>query len=60
MKPNYTFSGMMKDSENKPYTVQLHYNQDGFKAFGKVVTHKTKIFFIGDSYTSSIEVSNEF
>ena len=59
MKPNYTYSGIMKDSKNKPYPVQLHYNQDGFKAFGEVASKKTKIFFIGDSYTSSIEVSND-
>lgn len=58
-KPNYTFSGKMKDSENQPYPVDLRYDQNGFKAFGKIQTTKPKIFFIGDSYTSSIEVSNE-
>lgn len=58
-KPNYTFSGTMKDSHGQPYPVDLRYDQNGFKAFGNIQTTKPKIFFIGDSYTSSIEVSNK-
>ncbi len=57
--PNYIFSGTMQDSQNQSYPVELSYDQNGFKAFGKLPTTKPKLFFIGDSYTSSIEVSNE-
>lgn len=59
MTPNYTFEGIMKDVKLTPYPVQLRYNKNGFKAFGNIQTKRPKILFIGDSYTSSIEVSNE-
>ncbi len=59
MKPNYTFNGLMKDSEYQTYPVHLEYDQNGFKAFGNIYAKKPKVFFIGDSYTSCIEVSNK-
>lgn len=59
MTPNYTFSGTVKNSENEPYPVALKYDENGFKAFGDPKSTKKKVFFIGDSYTACIEVSNE-
>lgn len=59
MTPNYTFSGIVKNSENEPYPVELKYDENGFKEYGNPNSNKKKVFFIGDSYTACIEVSNE-
>lgn len=59
MTPNYSFQGVMYDSENQSYDVDLKFNQEGFKSFGNIESSKKKAFFIGDSYTASIEVSNQ-
>ena len=59
MTPNYTFSGEVKDTKNNPYPVNIQYDENGFKAFGNPKSTKKKVFFIGDSYTACIEVSND-
>ncbi|MFT6359277.1 MAG: hypothetical protein ACJAYJ_003506 [Saprospiraceae bacterium] len=59
MSPNYTFSGKVKDSKNEEYQVNLKYDEHGFKAYGDPNSTKKKVFFIGDSYTASVEVSND-
>lgn len=58
MTPNYTYKGTVKDVKGEKYPVELSYNEHGFKAFGDPYSTKKKIFFIGDSFTSCIEVSN--
>lgn len=59
MTPNYTFSGEVKDTKNKPYPVTIQYDENGFKTYGDPKSSKEKVLFIGDSYTACIEVSNE-
>ncbi len=59
MTPNYSFSGTMKDAGGVEYPLDLTYDENGFKAFGDTASRKPKLLFIGDSFTASIEVSNE-
>ena len=59
MTPDYSFSGNMTDQGGQRYSVDLHYNENGFKAFGDTASLLPQVFFIGDSYTACIEVSNE-
>lgn len=59
MTPNYAYSGPMLDLGGKPYEISLHYDGNGFKAFGDTASARPKVLFLGDSYTASIEVSNE-
>ncbi len=48
-----------KDKAGEEYGINVKYDENGFKEFGNIDSDKPKIFFIGDSYTASIEVSNE-
>jgi len=59
MTPGYTFEGKMRDAGGQEYDLSLRYDENGFKAFGDTAAARPKVFFIGDSYTASIEVSNE-
>ncbi|MCC6725380.1 MAG: SGNH/GDSL hydrolase family protein [Saprospiraceae bacterium] len=59
MRPGYTYTGEMKDVNKQPYPISLHYDQNGFKAFGDTASNRPKVLFLGDSYTASIEASNE-
>lgn len=59
MTPNYTFKGQIQTTEKESYDVELVYDKNGFKAFGDPKSEKKKVFFIGDSYTASVEVSND-
>ncbi|MEM1217245.1 MAG: SGNH/GDSL hydrolase family protein [Bacteroidota bacterium] len=58
MTPNYTFDGIMWGTGvDRP--VSLRYDENGFKAYGNPKGERPKVFFIGDSYTASVEVSND-
>lgn len=59
MKPGYTYEGEMLDVNRQPYQISLRYDQNGFKAFGDTASTRPKVLFLGDSYTASIEASNE-
>ncbi len=59
MTPGYTYEGKIYDEAWQEYEVSIRYDENGFKAFGNVNASRPKVFFIGDSYTASIEVSNE-
>ena len=59
MTPDYTFDGKMQDAAGNAYPIRLRYDSQGFKSYGDIHSDKPKVFFIGDSYTASIEVSNE-
>jgi len=59
MTPNYSYTGEMEDVRGNSYPVQLNYDENGFKSYGDVNSSKPKVLFIGDSYTASIEVSND-
>jgi lysophospholipase L1-like esterase len=57
-KGNYLFDGKMKDADGIEYAVHLTTDENGFRQFGNPETDKTKVFFLGDSYTQSVEVSD--
>lgn len=59
MTPGYHWEGTLADISGAYYDVRLDYDANGFKAFGDVSSAKQKVMFIGDSYTASVEVSNE-
>ena len=59
IRPNYALDWQMKDKAGVEYNLSIHYNKDGFKTFDDTTSSKPKVFFIGDSYTASSEVSNE-
>ncbi|MBK9731907.1 MAG: SGNH/GDSL hydrolase family protein [Chitinophagaceae bacterium] len=61
IKPNYEFTGKMRDLKNNEYPVHISFDENGFR---NVPVHDTlprpvTILFLGDSYTESVEVSNE-
>ncbi|MFK7950635.1 MAG: SGNH/GDSL hydrolase family protein [Saprospiraceae bacterium] len=58
-KSNYLFDGKMKDTDNIKYDVHLTTNESGFRQYGNPKSDKTKVFFLGDSYTQSVEVSDD-
>jgi len=47
------------DYAGEHYKVSIRYDENSFKAFGDINSSRPKILFIGDSYTASVEVSNE-
>ena len=59
MKPGYAWSGEMRDANKQPYNISIRYDENGFKAFGDTASARPKVLFLGDSYTASIEASNE-
>lgn len=59
MTPGYSYQGEMLDVTRQPYPINIRYDQNGFKAFGDTLSKKPKVLFLGDSYTASIEASNE-
>ena len=58
-KPLYTFNGKLNDFKNQEYSVSFQVDKNGFKVFNDTSSLKNKVLYIGDSYTSGIEVSNE-
>ncbi len=58
-KANYLFDGKMKDADGKEYPLHLTTNEAGFRQYGNPKSKKTKVFFLGDSYTQSVEVSDD-
>ena len=59
MTPGYSFDGKMRDEAGQEYDISIRYGENGFKAFGDTASGRPKVLFLGDSYTASIEVSNE-
>ena len=59
-KSNYEFIGKMEDKANEEYDVHYTTVDNGFRLFGNPVdsNHK-RVFFVGDSYTQSVEVSDD-
>jgi len=58
-KSNYYHKGSMKDKAGVEYDIEIKTNEHGFKTFDDVNSNKPKVFFIGDSYTHAVEVSND-
>ncbi len=58
-KGNYQYEGTMKDQAGVEYALSLSTNKDGFRMYGNPKTDKQKVFFLGDSYIQSVEVSDD-
>ena len=58
-KKNFQFIGEVPDATTNNYSLNYHTDSLGFRDFGDVNSDKKKVFFIGDSFTQSIEVSND-
>ncbi len=58
-KPNYKYTTTLKDYIDTPYIVNYSTKRDGFRQFGNLTTTKPKVFIVGDSYTQSVEVSDD-
>ena len=56
---NYHFEGIVKDADGNEYDLKYTTDERGFRAFGKLDSEKKKVFFIGDSFTQAIEVSDD-
>lgn len=58
-KGNYLFDGKMNDADGVEYAVHLTTNENGFRQYGNPDSDQTKVLFLGDSYTQSVEVSDD-
>ena len=58
--PNYSYVGEFKDSSGTSYPVDIQTDTRGFRAYGNPnEAHKTKVLFIGDSFTHAMQVGND-
>jgi lysophospholipase L1-like esterase len=58
-KENYEWSGTLKDAGGTEYPVEISFGKEGFRKYNSQPEAKTKLLLIGDSYTQSVEVSDE-
>ncbi|MDX1908035.1 MAG: SGNH/GDSL hydrolase family protein [Bacteroidia bacterium] len=60
-KPNYHFEGEMTDAAGLAYPVRYTTDSRGFRVYGQAapVADAPVVWFIGDSYTQAVEVSDE-
>lgn len=59
-KANYAFVGKMRDETGASYKLDVSTQADGFRLYPtKVDSNKIQILIVGDSYTQSIEVSDD-
>ena len=57
---NKTFKDTVQDAGGEAYVVDYQTVKDGFRMYGKLDSDTLKkVWFIGDSYTQSVEVSND-
>ena len=56
---NFRWNGSVTDAEGVEYQLQLTTDERGFRMFGDTGTARKKVFFVGDSFTQAIEVSDE-
>lgn len=57
--PDYRFEGVLTDYAGENYEVNVSIDKHGFRSYGDTNAVRPKVLFIGDSYTSGIEVSDE-
>ena len=60
LKPNLNLKYKVKSYKDliPPYDVEYKTDAQGFRAYGDASSNKKKVFFVGDSYIQSVEVSN--
>jgi len=56
---NYSFNRTTTDAGGESYSVRYSTVENGFREWGNIDTDKPRVFFLGDSYTQAIQVSNE-
>lgn len=59
VKEGYQFDGEMKDFKGNPYPLHVNFGKFGFRKWGDPASSKPKILFIGDSYTASVQTSDD-
>lgn len=59
MSKNLKYKVKEKDALNNVYNVNIETNEYGFKLFGNPQSNKIKLFFIGDSFTAAMNISND-
>jgi lysophospholipase L1-like esterase len=57
--PNMDVPMELIDGGGNPYHAHYRTTRDGFREYGNPKSNRKKVFFIGDSFTQSVEVSNE-
>jgi hypothetical protein len=58
--PNFMYKGEKVDATGASYPVRIQTDEKGFRLFGNPQEpSKTKVLFLGDSYTHATQVSNE-
>jgi hypothetical protein len=57
-KENYFFNGTKKDADGNNYKVIITTNNLGFRYFSKYPNNKINLFFVGDSFTHALDVSD--
>lgn len=57
-KAHFTSEETRKDAGGESYPILYQTTRDGFREFGDPNTKKTKVLFIGDSFTQAVEVDN--
>ena len=58
-KANYRMDSFVEDRLGVKYQLFYRSYRDGFREFGDIASKKVKVFFVGDSYTQAVEVSND-
>jgi len=58
MSENLLYKNKEKDALNNIHNANIETNKYGFKLFDNQLSDKVKIFFIGDSFTAAMNVSN--
>jgi hypothetical protein len=58
-EPNMSHIRKSKDASGKEYDINYRTNKYGSRIFGDPKSNKTKVFFIGDSFTQAGQVSNQ-
>lgn len=59
MSSNLSYKTKEKDALNNKYDIQVETNKYGFRLYGNPQSDKVKLFFIGDSFTAAMNVSND-
>jgi len=57
-RPNFHFEGEVADACGRGYPLELHTDARGFRLWGDVQSCREKWWFLGDSFTHAIEVSD--
>ena len=58
-KEHFQLQRTIYDSQGDTYEALFQTTKGGFREFGDVNSERFKVLFLGDSYTQSVEVSNE-